>query len=175
MPFFSTSFASPFLFPLFCTCTIHPSIHPSTHPSMPCKCKQIRLAVVTDLRCHLPPPAYAPYPPVELTARSEWTPPLYPPRTNNGPYVAGDSESSIHYTDSPKFNGSLQLRTESQPRPMSPTQRRPSKWRLVVNRSRRFARFTYATCLILVLVIWGVVNLIFTMREHIHETVCQFD
>jgi len=115
--------------------------------------------------------SFTPYT-VELNTRSEWVPPQYPPRTPNGRdgQYGTEAEPSVHYTDSPKFNADLHLRSDTLPRPLSPTNRRPSRWRAVVNRSRRFARFTYATCLILVLVIWGVINVIFTMREHNHET-----
>ena len=138
----------------------------------------------TDLL--LPSPAYEPYhepyPLMDMATGPQYSqyPPQLPPHgihLSQGPNgtAVGDPLAQKTMYDSPNPNQSLPLRNDSQPfLPPSPRRRR-SRWRAIIGRSRRFARFTYATCLLIVLVIWGVINVVFTMRERDHQMVWHFD
>jgi len=138
----------------------------------------VGLLVDTDLP--LPSPAYEPYPPMDMATTPQYSsqyPPQLPPhgthldRGSYGGTVIGDPLAQKSMYDS--LNPNIPLNDTQLP-PPNPGRRR-SRWGAIIGRSRRFARFTYATCLLIVLVLWGVINVVFTMRERDHQMVWHFD
>jgi hypothetical protein len=156
---------------------------------MACKCESLGIAAHADLL--LPSQAYTPLP-VIGSSGAEWTTPHYPPQHRSHTYgstvVEDTTEADRGFYGSPEATPSAQkpffdsmqfdvaLPRENGAQPPRPLRRgrQSSWWRRIVNRSRRFARITYSTVLILILALWGVANVTFTNNERIHQKVRLF-
>lgn len=170
---------------------------------MACKSKSlVRLVLNTNSRS--PPPAYSSAALLDSSNGSQSATYQYPPQSTarihghaatESSTVVGEGSYGTPYaygtphaygtpyaepwiekppSDSPTFNVPLPPTNDTQ-QPSSSRRRRPSRWRILLIKSPRFARFTYSAILILVLVLWGIINYVFTTRERRHQTVWRFD